>query len=455
MNALPLAAAGLLGLAAFLGLLLVLVRRPWLGPWFAVPLFAASAELQLRLGGPAGVLKDVVTVAIVAAAVVQTASTPLLRARLRVWAAPLGALGVVVGLYLVNPIGSHGLDWLIGLRLVIEAASLLLAGLVTLRTRRTRHHLVAAVATVAAAEAVLAWIQHAVGQSTLVFSWGYQFGAQVRLTSSGGLRTSGTFSDPFALAALGVVALVLGLFVANRRRTAVILIVSSVAIIGATSVRTAVLQLLVVLLIWAVHRGWLVQAAAVAATVVAAGVLAGSLITTAAYPGAPETPLILGLNGRVAQWQATVQGPQSLLLGNGVAQVGSGSDRAGSGVLTQAASYDPATNASASVDSSTFLDSSYAQVQSDTGILGTAALLIWLLGTLVTVLRAVDGPSTSASVRPVAVAAIGLLVVSAADWLGRTTLFAFPTGFVTLYVLGVLLAPTPTPTRTGSPWART
>ena len=77
-------------------------------------------------------------------------------------------------------------------------------------------------------EAVFAWIQQLAGPTALVFQWGYRYGAQVRVTSGGGLRTSGTFEDPFQLVALAVLGLALALFVAPRRQ-AVILTVAAIA----------------------------------------------------------------------------------------------------------------------------------------------------------------------------------------------------------------------------------
>lgn len=445
MSLAPLAAAGLLGLAAVLGIVVTLLRRPWLSPWFVVPVFAVLPELQLRVSDSAGVLKDGVVVAVVGAALLRASRSGTAMHRLRSWGAPLGALAVVLALYVLNPRGSHSLDWVVSLRLMIEASGLLLAGLLTLHVERARDHLVRAVAAVAAIEAVFAWIQHAVGQDRLVYSWGYQFGAQVRETSGGGLRTSGTFAEPFALAAFGVTALALGLFVAQGR-LATVLVVSSVAMIGATSVRTAIIQAGLLLLVWALHRGWRAQAAVATAAAVAAALLAGSLITTAAYPGGPEKPLLLGLNGRFDAWQQAVLGPESLVFGNGVAEVGYGSDRSANGLVTQAATYDAVTNpTSATVDPSVFLDSSYAQVQSDTGLVGTMALLAWLLGTGLLLVGAAH--RAGAVNRRVSVGAFAVLLVAAVDGFGRTTLFAYPTGFLFLFVLGLLAADAPLRTR--------
>ncbi|MHA3701549.1 lipopolysaccharide biosynthesis protein [Jatrophihabitans sp. YIM 134969] len=448
----------LAGVAAVLAcsIVLLLVRRPWLAPWLAVPVFATSAELQLRVAAGAGVVKDgVVAVLVVATAVTVHRHRDLLQ-RLRRWRAPLAAMGVVVALYAVDPSGPHDADWLFSTRLVVETVALLLVALLTPVPARTLRHLVGAVATVTAGEAVLAWVQQAVGEDTLVYSWGYQFGAQVRLTSSGGLRTSGTFADPFQLAALGIVALCLGLFVA-RRWTAAVLIVAAGATVAATSVRTALVQVAVVGLIWALHRGWRREAASVLAAVAAIGLFVGLTVTTSAHPGAPGTPLLFGLNGRFTAWRLAVDGPFSLLAGNGVATIGSGSDRAASGLVSSAATFDPTGNPVAVfAGNRAFLDSAYAQVQSDLGLFGSLALALWLVGSFVVLLRRrgpLRVPHPAARLGAAAVLAAGVV-----DWIGRTTLFAFPGGFLLLFVFGVLAAADEAPAaRFGRPvadWGR-
>ena len=177
---------------------------------------------------------------------------------------PLLCLAILTGMYLLDPAGGHGAPWLFGTRLLLEVLVLLILGVLCAQPGRTLTHLLRAFTVMLVVEAVFAWIQQLAGPTALVFQWGYRYGAQVRVTSGGGLRTSGTFEDPFQLVALAVLGLALALFVAPRRQ-AVILTVAAIAVLGATSVRTAMLQAALLLVIFLIRRGWWRQTAALAA----------------------------------------------------------------------------------------------------------------------------------------------------------------------------------------------
>jgi hypothetical protein len=282
------------------------------------------------------------------------------------------------------------------------------------------------------AEAAFAWVQQLVGPAKLVFSWGYQYGAQIRQTSNGGWRTSGTFEDPFQLAALAILGLALALFVASRWQ-AFVLVVSAVAVLGATSVRTALIQAGILVVIWAIRRGWWRQAAALGAVSVLAGVLFLATTTTSISPGAPEEPLLLTLNGRSTAWAQAIDGWESLVTGNGVGARGIGSTRTTT-TPSAAPSYDGQAPEALFAGDPAFLDSAYAQVQSDVGIVGSLALITALGGLAVVVVRRCRQTGDGA-----AWAGGAVLAVSAVDWIGRSSLASYTTGFLTLYVLGVLL----------------
>jgi hypothetical protein len=288
-------------------------------------------------------------------------------------------------------------------------------------------------------EAIFAWVQQFAGENALVYVWGYQFGAQVRLTSSGGLRTSGTFADPFQLAALAILALCVAAFLA-RPGAAVTLVIGAIAIVGATSVRTAFVLIAVIVVLYALRRGWYLPTSAVTAVLVAVGLFAGLSISTSLYPGGPSTPLLLGLNGRTTAWHLAASDPKSLLVGNGVGALGSGYGRAADGLTTRAAAFDPTRSPTALfAGDRAFLDSAYVQVQSDVGIAGVAALLMWIIGMLAKLRRPlslVEGPAEFGA----RWTAIAVLAVSSVDWIGRTQLASYTTGFLTLYILGVVVA---------------
>ena len=417
---------------ALIGGVLLLTRRPELAAWAAVGLFATSAELKLRVSPTLGVAKDGLVVLLVGLALVWRSRHPGAARNLKPLTLAGSSLAVLVGLYVVDPAGPHNASWLAGTRLLLEVLALLLVGLV-LAPARTLRHLVAAMTLVLPAEAVLAWLQQRAGLTALVYQWGYQYGAQVRVSSGGSLRTSGTFEDPFQLAALAVLGLTLALFVAGRRQ-ALVLIPSALAVLAATSVRTAVIQSAVLVLLWAVRRGWWRPAAALAAVAAVAGVLVLATTTSAVQPGAKPEPLLFSLNGRSTAWSQAVGDWESLLLGNGVGARGTGSTVTSTSIST-APSYDPTSAPTAAfAGSSAFLDSSYAQVQSDVGIVGTAALAVTLAAVGIVVIRRCAGSRDGA-----AWAAGGLLVTAMIDWVGRSSLSSYTTGFLTLYVLGALL----------------
>ena len=438
--ALPTAPLGLVA-AAGLGVPLVVVvglllhRNAWLIPWGAIGIFSTSAELRLRITPELGVLKDFYLALLLVVVGLSAARSGRVRERLRPLSGPLAAIGVVVGLYVLDPAGTHGTGWLFGSRLLFSVLALLFIGLCCADPERTTAHLVRAAAAMLAFEAVFSWLQHLAGADSLVFRWGYQYGAQVRVTSGGGLRTSGTFEDPFQLAALAVLGLALGVFLAQGWLR-IVLIVSALAVLGATSVRTAWIQVAVVLVVLALRRGYWRQALTLGAVGVIAGVFVLATTTTSDRPGAPEVPLLFGLNGRSTAWAQAVQGPLSFVAGNGVGALGIGSTRDSTGVSAPPA-YDPHKAPDALyAGNSAFLDSTYAQIQSDVGIVGSLALIIGLAG-LVGVLagRCRRNPGDRAGW-----AALAVLAVSIVDWIGRSSLASYTTGFLTMYVLGVLVA---------------
>lgn len=430
-----LAAAGAIGLLALAASTALLSRFPWLAPWGALLIFCSSDELRLRLSPLVGVAKDGYVVLLAGLVVAGLVRQPYLLARLRPLAGPLGAVGVLTALYLVNPAGGHDGNWFYGARLLLEVLALLVVGMLCAQPGATARHLVRAMTVVLPLEAMLAWVQQWVGADDLVYRWGYQFGAQVRDNGDGGLRTSGSFEDPFQLAALAVLGVALAFFVASRRQAVVLLLAAS-AVFAATSVRTAAFQVGVLLLLLAVRRGWQRQAAVVAAAGILTGLFVLATTTASTSPGAPAEPLLFTLNGRTTAWDQSVQGAASFLTGNGVGKLGSGSTRAQQPLISAPPAYDPTAPPAASyAGDAGFLDSSYAQVQSDVGIIGTIALIGGMVTLGVVLARGARRLDSSAGW-----AALAVLIASMIDWIGRSALASYTTGFLTMYVLGVLIA---------------
>ncbi|NNG35171.1 hypothetical protein [Nakamurella aerolata] len=445
-----LVAAAVLGGCAAAAATAALVRRPELLVWAALVLFSLSGELQLRVSASFGLVKDALLVVAALATAITLLRKDVRLARVRRFAPALAPLAVLVGLYLVNPAGSYDTPWLFGTRLLLSALALLLIGLLTAAPGRSVQALVRCCAVLLPFEAVFAWAQQFAGADALVFSWGYEFGSQVRLTSTGGLRTSGTFQDPFQLAALAVIGLAVALFLA-RPALGLLIGAASLAVLAAADVRTAFLQAGVLLAVWVISRGFWRQALLAGLVAAVAGILALATITTSETPGGPEKPLLLSLNGRSTSWALAVTDWQSVAVGNGVGDRGIGSTRVDT-TIADAPSYDPTQAPTAVFAGNTaFLDSAYAQVLSDVGIVGVAALiagfgsLLWLLlrGARPLPLR---GPADRIQRRgpppPVRAAWAGLavLLTTAIDWIGRASLASYTTGYLTMLVLGVLAA---------------
>jgi hypothetical protein len=257
----------------------LLVRRPWLAPWGIVFLFGTTSELRLRVSDLLGVSKDAyvaLLLAITVLAVVRGQASAAARLPpVTVWS----PLAVLLGLYVLDLGGDHGASWLFGTRLLVEPVLLLVVGLATPQADRALRHLVLALCVFMPLQAVLAWVQQAVGPEALVYEWGYAFGTQVRLSSGGSLRAPGSYEEAFALAAQAVLAACVAATVASRRQ-AILLVLSVVAVLGATQVRTAAIQLAAVVLLVLLQRGKVLAAAVGVVGAAAGAVLAGTLYLT-------------------------------------------------------------------------------------------------------------------------------------------------------------------------------
>src|SRR5919197_939452 len=186
--------------------------------WMAallIPTFAFIPAAKVLVAPKVGPLKDVVTLgAIVATLAVLVLEPSRERRRLLPDRWVLLAVGLLLGLYVVNIGGGHGIPWAQGLRLTAEPLLLLVAGLTLANPRRTlRYAAVSFVATACVAAAYGLW-QQAVGKWALV-GYGYSFAKEVR-SYNGHLRSFGTFDDAFAYAAFLLFAITV-LFFWTRR----------------------------------------------------------------------------------------------------------------------------------------------------------------------------------------------------------------------------------------------
>src|SRR5919201_1712130 len=259
-----------------------------------IPTFAFIPAAKVLVAPNIGPLKDVVTLgAIVATLAVLVLEPSKERRRLLPDRWVLLAVGLLLGLYVVNVGGGHGIAWAQGVRLTAEPLLLLIAGLTLANPRRTLRYAAASfVATACVAAAYGLW-QQAVGKWALI-GYGYSFTSQVR--SYNGHRRSSL--------ALGCGGLLLcGLAVSFVRTAALIM----VALGG----------------LWLARKGFtsssvLVMAAAIASSGAILITGAGATQTTSYQAGSTS----LTLNGRTSAWKTAPGPPSGWPFGRGVGKVG-------------------------------------------------------------------------------------------------------------------------------------
>jgi hypothetical protein len=346
----------------------------------------------------------------------------------------VGGIVVLLGMYVVNPAGGHGAQWSDGARLVIEAFGLFLIGYLGPNTTRTWRWALGALLGVALLNAVLGIAQQGVGMQQLVHQFGYQFGEQVR-TTGGQFRSFGTLEDPFNYAALLALALVCAALDLSRRRLALALTAVLIVGIAVSFVRTEIVLMAVTAAIVLVRaRRAPVAVALLLATIVAAvGLLA--LVPQAPISPTSRSSVLATLNGRTTGWSELLSDPGDLVAGRGVGAVGSGLARSATAGIFQPGHYQAGqAPAVASTEGLRSVDSTYLATLADVGFAGLALLLV-ILGRMLVLMRLTrPGPSGAMWV------SLGLWLVVVLDATTRSSITAFPYGFIALYLLGLSLA---------------
>jgi hypothetical protein len=347
----------------------------------------------------------------------------------------VGAIVVLLGLYAVNPAGTHGAQWSDGARLVIEAFGLFLVGYLGPDTTRTWRWALGALLGVALLNAALGFAQQDIGVQRLVHQFGYQFGEQVRTTAGGQFRSFGTLEDPFNYAALLALALVCAALDLRRRRLAVGVAAVLVLGIAVSFVRTEIVLVAAIAAIVLVRAR---RAPSAVALLLATLVAAVGLLTLA--PQTPTSPtsrssVLATLNGRTTGWSELLSDPGDLVAGRGVGAVGSGLARSATAGIYQPGRYQAGqAPAAASTEELRSVDSSYLATLADVGLAGLALLLV-ILGRML-VLMGVTRPGPSGAMW----VSLGLWLVVVLDATTRSSITAFPYGFIALYLLGLSLA---------------
>ncbi|HYZ76640.1 MAG TPA: hypothetical protein VE596_04635 [Gaiellaceae bacterium] len=406
-------------IASVLGFLVV----PHLMVAAMIPLFALIPAAKLFVSPQIGPLKDLVALAaIVAAGIVALERRP---GRRRVSLDNRVLLGVafLLGLYVVNVGGGHGIAWAQGVRLTGEPLLLLLVGFTLVDPRRTLRYAVPSLVATACFEASYGLLQQLVGPWTLL-GWGYSWSAQLR-TYGGHLRSFGTMEDAFAYAAFLLFGLVAVVFWTRRGVLAAAcgtLIVGGIAV---AYVRTAALIGVALVGLWVARKGYIPSAVLILSAAVAA--MASILVVNA---GATQTSSYtsrsssITLNGRTSAWKAALGSPGEWPFGRGVGKVGTAAQRA-TYTLTPGASAVPATRA---------VDSGYLATIADVGLAG-AAVLLALLARLVALATGAIRRGRDAGWL-----GLGLLVVIMLDAVTRASFTGFPTAFLGLPLIGIALA---------------
>jgi hypothetical protein len=431
----PIAAGAATGALAFSLLVLAFRARPhWIAP-AVVAGFVVQPALKTFVSPYFGPAKDVVVAAaIVGVLSAQLGSRPRKRPGSEADAWITGGVVVLLGLYLTNPGGTHGPAWGQGTRLVFEAFALFLIGYTTEHPARAWRWACASLISVAVLNACLGTVQQAIGTTSLIVDYGYTWGLQVRETATGQFRSFGTFDDPFNYAAFLLVALTIAAFTTRRKLIAVP--VSAVLLLGAAEsfVRTSIfiIPVLIAVLLLRGRRGT-GAIAIVAGVVIAAG---GWLLLTPQGAGESASGLsfITTLNGRTETWSKVIRGPVDLIGGRGAGAIGSGATRAQFGTILPTTPIDDATPTTGAAPDVSNIDSSYFATVADVGLAGLGILVAIGLRAMHLAGRAAKAGSSTAWV------AIAIGCVVALDATTRSSLTAFPFGFVALYVLGLALA---------------
>lgn len=397
--------------------------------------FAVQPTLVFFVSSAFGPAKDVIVSAgmlsLLASAVF--GGLPPERRRYDAWL--LGAIVVLLGMYTVNPAGGHAAQWSNGTRLVFEAFGLFLIGYLGPDPRRTWRWAAGALLGVALLNVAFGLAQQGIGVQRLVHQFGYQFGDEVRTTTGGQFRSFGTLDDPFNYAALLALALVCATLKVRRRRLAAALAALLALGIASSFVRTELTLMAVIAAVLLVRARRLPSAAALllAALVAAVGLL--TLLPQPAVSPTSRSSILGTLNGRTTGWGELLSDPSDLVAGRGVGAVGSGLARSATAGIYQPGRFQAGqAPAAARAEELRSVDSSYLATLADVGFAGLA-LLIVILGRMLVLMRlGRPGPSSAMWT------SLGIWLVVVLDATTRSSITAFPYGFIALYLLGLSLA---------------
>jgi uncharacterized membrane protein YozB (DUF420 family) len=416
-----------LGITMFFFCVAAFVAFPHIAVALLIPTFALIPALKVLVVPWIGPLKDVVTLAAIAAAlvlVVQRAGEGH-RQRGDFWA---GALVVfLIGLYFAN-LGGHmerDVAWAQGIRLMSEPLLLLVVGMLLPNARRTLRWAMASLVATGVFVAVVGILQQALGPERLV-ELGYSYSLQVRSIGDR-LRSFGTMDESFAYAAFLLLALA-ALLLWFRRG---ILVVAAGAVIsvgiGFAQVRTSFVIVIALLGLWLARS----QRPTVAAFVLCIAVAAAASILIWSSGGTESRTvragpsLFLTINGRTDGWKVVLDDPRTWAVGKGVGEIGVAAERATYTVSRRERDEDKDASA---------VDSGYFALIADVGFIGLVAFLALAARLFSLGKRAIDRGSRYGWLT------VGLLSVLLLDAVTRDSFTGFPPAFLGMLLVGLSLA---------------
>ncbi len=419
--------------AAFVAMAIGFRRVPHVMAGVIVFGFAVQPTLVFYLSVAFGPAKDaVVGAGLLSLLVAAVFGLPAERRRYDAWL--VGAIVVLLGMYLLNPAGEHGAAWSNATRLTVEAFGLFLIGYLGPHTQRTWRWAVGALVSVALLNVAAGLAQQGIGVERLVHQFGYQFGDEVRTTASGSFRSFGTLDDPFNYAALLALALVCVAF-ELRRRVAVPIAALLALGIAISFVRTEIVLMAVIAALALVRVRRLPSAVGLLLAVLIAAV---SLLALTPQPTVSPTSgasVLRTLNGRTTGWSELLADPSDLAAGRGVGAVGTGLARSATAGIYQPGHFTSGQTPQAAQEGNLRnVDSTYLATLADVGLLGLV-LVAAILGRVLVLMRP-GWPGASGAMWT----GVGLWLVAVLDAVTRSSLTAFPYGFIAMYLLGLSLA---------------
>jgi hypothetical protein len=422
----------LLGLTAFVGIVLAFVMVPHAAVAATIPFFAVLPTLKVFVHPLIGATKDLVVFAAVVAA---AALFFRRRAARQDWIPDrfsLVVIGFVLVLYVSNVGGNltgetgYGAAWFHGVRLFAEPLSLLLVGLSLSDPRRTLRWGGVSLTVTAAAVALVGIVQQFFGIYGLMAA-GYTYGQEVR-EAYGYLRSFGTLPEPFSYAGFLLLGLAAVLLWMRRDRFAYL--AAPLLLLGllVSFVRTAALVAIALVGLALAQRGHvrfalllLLSSATAAATLFALG---SQQTSTRLVQVSPDQ--YLTLNGRTTLWQEELGTRRSSwVFGRGVGATGTASQRAQE-TLTGAARENAGEGG--------LVDSGYLAAVADVGLVGLGLLFVLYFRLVLLAWRASKRGERSGWL------VLGLLTVMLLDALTRESFTGFPTAYIGMLVVGLAVA---------------